>query len=455
MEVSMPALKNRHILLLFLLLSLLYGLTFATVLGDLAASMQAGDWKELSTQGYVVSGTPILAVNGSSGGGSMTEYSDKGVWNPITKEVWFYGGSHCGSGCGCPGSDKIIRYSLSTNTWSTIANSGQGCGHTYEQDAIDPATGIFYNRSYSGSTINQFTTQAGAWSTLTTIPANVWRPQSTCCAALEYSPEMKGLVIVGGGQPFGGGGAIGFYSLVSNQWRQLASNLTMGAYSNICGYSSANHLVYFGGGSPDFYKMDSSGLITKLANAPITVSTSTTSVGTTDPVTGDYLVIGNSGGFYAFSFTANAWRLISNNPPAYAAGQGSQVQIFCSPVPDAGVVMFGTYNFANSKVYIYKHAAGGASGEKNALLPFVSDQGIGVSPNPFSAKTCITVAANFEIYSAQVFDPAGKLVQTLAWPRGKSWNSMAWDAGHLPSGVYLISLHGGDRMIRKYVTLLK
>jgi hypothetical protein len=88
----------------------LCGQASATDLGDLAASMQAGDWERLSTDhpaGF------LHTCGTSSSSCSILNFSDKTTWDPITRQLYFLGGSHAGP-------TKFVTYSDDTNAWSEL-----------------------------------------------------------------------------------------------------------------------------------------------------------------------------------------------------------------------------------------------------------------------------------------------------------------------------------------------
>jgi len=78
-------------------------------------------------------------------------------------------------------------------------------------------------------------------------------------------------------------------------------------------------------------------------------------------------------------------------------------------------------------------------------------------PNPFHGSTLIP----FSLPSAgdvtlEVFDPAGRLVRTLLRNdrRGPGRHEVAFRAGQLPSGVYLVRLKVGPRVEARRIVLL-
>ncbi|MBN1351359.1 T9SS type A sorting domain-containing protein [candidate division KSB1 bacterium] len=75
-------------------------------------------------------------------------------------------------------------------------------------------------------------------------------------------------------------------------------------------------------------------------------------------------------------------------------------------------------------------------------------------PNPFNPKTTISFALpKASSISIRVFNLKGQLVDVLfSGNKGAGFHKAAWDASHLPSGMYVIEFHAGEfKQIRKCV----
>ena len=323
------------------------------VMEALSSQMKAGTWAELDSTSF--NNGDMLKVDSAID--YITQYADSAAWDPIAKRFLFMGQAH-GMGSGA----RFVIYTDSDNTWrkgplplSCLGEPYSSCiGHAYDHNTIDPTTGDLYYRHYHGTTIYRYS--AGSWSQLTDAPANVVRLIGTCCAAIEYFPEMGGLIVVAGGL-----GEVAIFNKQTNQWSQLAAGLQMGPYSNFIEYNPVHKVVIFGGGNTsDVYKLDSSGRITKMKNAPVSLGIQRSLV-SVDPVSGKYLVLSDQGRFYEYDITADSWRTL-NLPPFWGStfvGTGSIDGVIEAPVTTYGVVMYVVYNYGQSKVYLYKHAAGG------------------------------------------------------------------------------------------------
>jgi hypothetical protein len=315
-----------------------------TALGQLAASMQPGTWAELTTNGLT---NDLLYI----APGHLLQYADSAVWDPNSRQFLFVGGAHA------PDPNKrFITYNDATNSWRREADpyffefssTAQIVWHAYDHNTIDPATGDFYYRPFYHATVYRYRIATKSWSALPDMPDSL-----NCCAGMAYFPEMGGLVIVGGG-------TVRFWKRSTNQWSDLATNVIMGPYHNFAEYNPVYKVVLLGGGndSSDIYKLDSSGKLTKLKNAPLTLAIPY-SVVTADPVSGQYLVVGGRdsntnrwNAVYAYDIATDAWQRQSSPFPATADG------IVATPVSTYGVTMFLRYDWGDPRVYLYKYSAG-------------------------------------------------------------------------------------------------
>src|SRR5262249_50356599 len=168
---------------------------------------------------------------------------------------------------------------------------------------------------------------------------------------------MRGLVA------FLSGHGLYFYDIPKNKWRQLATDLGQYAYHEIARYNPVHKVIVFGGGndskgyvSKDLRKLDASGKVTKLREAPIPVGVTAT-IFTVDPVSGKYLVFGRRKQVYVYDVTTDSWtERKGEEPPILAFGpdlKGSAIfGCVAAPVSSHGVVMFVKYDRDNSKVYL-------------------------------------------------------------------------------------------------------
>jgi len=316
-------------------------------IGQAASAMQAGEWRQIGQGGDASGWGSTLLKTGSD---NLLNYADKGLWNPNTRELQFLGKGCCGEVF------KFLTYTESTNRWTQEAKPYWDCspatncyGHGYEHSTLDPATGNVFWRPYNSSVIYKWTRSTKTWSAL---PSG---PNPTIAVAIEYFPDLGGLVLVGAGQ-------IHLFVEATNTWTQLASGLTMGEYHNVASYNPVHKIVVFGGGngSANLYKVDASRKVSAIQKAPVNVGI-LASVLTVDPASGRYLLLGAGGGFYQYDVAGNTWATLSSSGvPVWSPDSNRILYVVAVPVTSYGVVAFLTtyWSDSTSKVYLYKHAAG-------------------------------------------------------------------------------------------------
>ena len=180
-----------------------------------------------------------------------------------------------------------------------------------------------------------------------------------CCIGLAWFPELDGLVFANGG---GGKGHVFLLAANDAKWRMLAGDLPMGVYHNFAEYSPVHKIVIFGGGngSRDLYKLDASGQVTALRQAPIGLGTMQSLV-TVDPVSGDFLVFGKAGGFYVYDVAADSWKQQPGKAPIFSPTRVADNKVWhvtAAPVSTYGITLFAKYYHADPPrawVYLYKH----------------------------------------------------------------------------------------------------
>ena len=217
--------------------------------------MQPGQWAVLETNGF--NKGALLVPPGCTVSDSMTQYSDSAAWDPVYKRFLFMGGTH-----GVCYGKQFLIYNDSDNSWSTGPippdPASHMMGHPYDHNTVDPQTGDFYFRQYNSTFIEVYPADGSGWKKLPEVPESVVRLFGTCCNAVEYFPEMGGLVVAGGM------GQVGFYNKQTGQWTQLAAGLGFSDHHNIMEYNPVHHVVILSGGTV-VYKLDASGKITRMS----------------------------------------------------------------------------------------------------------------------------------------------------------------------------------------------
>lgn len=252
-----------------------------------------------------------------------------------------------------------VSYDEVTNSWQRMPDSPvRAAPHAYDHAALNPQNGDYYfyeTNQLSNHKVWKYS--AAQWQTL---------PMPTVYsgfAALEWFPDLNALVLIDGGDglqrklltlPNGAG-----------SWSSVNIDFPMGTYSNFTEYSSAHHLMFFGGGTNGdrvLLKLDAQSRITRAADSPVSLG----QFGgegrvTTDPVSGNLLALDSGSGpgtgyVYEYDPTTNQWSQHGVHPLGTPYGQVIAVLV---PVIEHGVVFAVNYHSANnSKVYLYRHEPG-------------------------------------------------------------------------------------------------
>jgi len=347
----------------------------ATAVGDLAAQMKPGEWRELPTNGF----KDILLPNfPGSADSPIIEFTDKAVRNSLTRKVYFLGCARGGTGgsgiayvCGNTSAEDagFIQYDEDTNTWSRLPTAPvNSAPHGYNHAAMNPANGDYFYwecRQLSNPKVWKYST--GQWTTLP-VPSTVY----SGFGALEFFPEMNALVFIDGGDGLAPTARI--LPAGASSWSSVSIGQPIGTYSNFSRYSAQYKLLYFGGGTNGdrvLAKMDAQGRVTRGADAPIGLGVGGTGGRqVVDPVSGNLLALASgtpgTGSVYSYDPAANQWTKHGTHPLGTAYGQ---VIAFLVAIPEHGVVMAVNYNYGNDKVYLYKHAAGTGATVDTAAPP--------------------------------------------------------------------------------------
>lgn len=310
-----------------------------TEVDRVAAKMKPGEWRELTSAGYdfdkLMRGQDILA------------YSGKAAWDEKSQLVLFIGQVHL------QGPPVFITYAVKDNAWTKQPTPPWAeqlkWFHAYENNTANSAGGKFYHHSSASPNFFEFDTATSEWKKLPEL-----KDASTGHGtAIEYFPEMDGLVrVLGGGE---GGGSARFWSAKTNEWKLLADDLKMGPYHNFASYSPTEKVVLFGGGngSGDIYRFAADGKITagKPAPHPLHVNQS---LQVCDPALGELLVLGKGPTFNAYSPAKDAWRELPTD--AIPFQNYSAHSVSAAPLGSHGVTLFFSSAPQGMKTYLYRHA---------------------------------------------------------------------------------------------------
>ena len=336
--------RKKNIIEIFIFFSFFPIYMYASVLSDSAAACAVGEFIVLPTNNF---GDPLL----NHGSGNVLIYCDEGVWDSEDAEVFVIG-----SGYGV--NSRCIRYVESTNTWLIVFDSGSApwpkiasSSHGYEHTAIDVTGRKLYHRPGGASVWYWDLDSEGSWTKSSTYGGGV----DDYYNAIEFFPDTDSLFC-----------DFGFYTKVcykqsTNSWGTAQSPQT-GEYHTMAHYNPVGQWIGFGGGEgsygDNFFKYNTSGDITQLADFPVTPVVSA-NVLTVDPVSGDFILLTENGPWYKYEASSNTWSSLSGTPDPYSygnAGLGGDYPVVAIPIDTYGVIMFCKYNGNNSRVWIYKHS---------------------------------------------------------------------------------------------------
>ncbi len=303
----------------------------ATALSDLVDSLQPGEFAELQSSGYT---RELLEV----GSHTILEYAAKGLWNPIDRRLDFIGEGHTGG-------RKHIRYDEATNTWSELPEPPYFVGHSYDQQTIDPATGVIYARAHNSASFRRYS-EADGWERLPTPPFDNWQ----VAGGLEWFPELGGFVFVDSVS------GVWLYDVAAEEWELIDEPDPIGPLHNFAAYNPVHEVMLLGGGnnSTAVYLLDSDRRLKRVADSPngnmLGPSPSQGRI-VADVVTGDYLAFFVSGEFWRYDVRSDRWQFIDSHPLV----DQSREWFNATAIDTHGVVLFMLWDGSASSVYVYRH----------------------------------------------------------------------------------------------------
>lgn len=314
----------------------------ASPLSDLAAQMEPGEWAELQTSGW---NSNLLEWGGRHG----LQYSDNLTWDPVLKEAHYVGSGHAVE-------YRHLVYSEGTNSWTRRTLPGTWYGpHAYDHLAIDPVNRRFFMRQFGSSTFRIYNLDSREWSASARNPASYLQ----VAGGVDWFPELNRLVFVDSVA------GVQLYDPGNNRWSTASgSNVGgLGDYHNFAEYSSTHEVVIYGGGngrsnSNVVYTLDKNGSIERQNDAPFWVGVTATVI-TSDPVSGNFIVVRHgSGEYYEYDPTADRWTRIGNVPSTLYqnAPNGGEWGLIATPVSSYGVMLFARFRWDGAhSVWLYKH----------------------------------------------------------------------------------------------------
>lgn len=323
-----------------------------TVIGNLADSMQPGEWAELNTIG---------AHAAFSASNSIFEYADEMVYDPVTKKVFFAGTSDPTT------NERFIEYRTSDNTWVELPQPSwmQGIKHSYKHHALDVSARHLYYRTRGSNSrgfyrINIDNIAAG-WKQMPSVSDIPYMQDG---AAIDYFPARGTVVAYSGdvkSQQYGG---LTEYSPASNSWSAIPGQFSpAGELHSVLQCNPVHNVCWFGGGdlSNQMWRLNPDGSTDALGPVPVAnIATNKGTIVTLDPVSGDYLVLTDQEGFWSYDIVTDSWTQLPG---------GSRVPLFtgydipnqptfhavATPLDTYGVIMVAEWRPGGSQVWLYKH----------------------------------------------------------------------------------------------------
>ncbi len=363
-------------------------LGLASVLSDLAATVQPGEFVELEIDGPVSTCQamiPPLPLKDEDGNdipprnylGNILEFTDEALLYPPKKEIYIMGTRRPYKRW----DQGFVKYSEATNSWTILDLPPFGVGaHGYDNGAIDVSRGHYYwSRVADARDVWSMDLETNEWRQLPNAPINAAEFSS-----IDFFPNIDKLVFFDARA--GKDSEYALYNPDSDQWTSPVS-LTepFGEISHFSEYSPNHGVMFFGGGHnysaggtiPDptpnidesrrLYMLDDEQVVTRLADAPTAIGQSVSGpIQTTDPSTGNLVVFQgrpNDGSspcpdplpIWEHNLATNTWA---------QTGMQSLSDYWCRmntvavPLPEYGVhFIVSVKSETNCQVQLYRHSS--------------------------------------------------------------------------------------------------
>lgn len=306
----------------------------ASVLSDLAQSMEPRSWVQLP-ENESLTNLPMHY--------SLLYYADGGVWDSVNKKALWIGGP--GTCCANPADYKLIVYDSEVDSWEVLDTPYSGSGHAYDGNAYDYRSGLLYFAKMNDKVVR--TWNGSSWGTLPEIPF------SASIAGLAYFPEANAnsgaLVYVGPSA------RVAAYH--GGSWADISTdNTSWGTYCMFAEYNPVRKILWLGSGYNgvrQHARMTADFNIAPLTEAPFSLNI-TDALHSVDPISGKQIVLNReTDEWWEFDIEADNWTQIDNmvNKPSFGES------VFHVPIYEYGVIMVFRQGSPNT-VYLYKHSSG-------------------------------------------------------------------------------------------------
>ena len=332
---------------------------WTTVIGQAAATLQAGQWVKIPSPTL----TPLVIPY------SHLYWSNSGLWDAQRQRFAQMSGS--GACCEPPGKFRDLQYDAANNVWTISAPVWLTAGHAYDGNALDPATGDRYfvrgsnSQSLVPPEILKSTDGGATWAALPRIYPQPFQAISTT-GSIAWFPDAQALVYIGSGNQvaaFRNGAWQSIPGVPVNAWY---GDLTVSEYNPV------HRAVWFGSstsaGVGKSFRLDyNTGTqvftVVALPAVPFPMKTGAAQH-MTDHISGEHLImrIGTSAlpdrQWWGYNLMTGVTRDIPellNAPWMLDNNSYSAAHAF---IPELGVFMAVHQFYTIREVYLYKHVAG-------------------------------------------------------------------------------------------------
>jgi hypothetical protein len=311
-------------------------------------------------------------VRQERGAGSILDFAQKAVHDPVADQVLFCGAPHGATGIH---SNKLVHYDVAAGKWTAEPAPGTwGVGCAYDTNTIHIAGREMYVSSLLRSnTLRRMNLDSRTWSSMAQ-PETIGFTSSEPSA--EYFPERDELLWLQMKR-------LGAWKKSSNTWSLISPGLReLGWRSAIARHNPVLGCVLILGGadtdrkpavfSHAVYKYDKNGAITRMKDSPPSINVYTNrSLVTVDPISGDFLFIQavllqdindftRDIEFWKYRIDTDTWtRLHESVIPAPEGwwAESYPAAVVAAPIPKYGVILFmSAAPGSKSKAYLYKHS---------------------------------------------------------------------------------------------------
>lgn len=330
-----------------------------TVIGQAAATLSAGQWAQI----------PAPTLTALTIPPSHLYWSDSGTWDPVRQKLVQVGGT--GACCEPPGKFRDLQYDAASNVWTISAPIWLTSGHSYDGNALDPATGDRYFVRGSNAQplvppeIMKSTDGGATWAAMPRIYPQPFQAISTS-GSITWYPDAQALIYIGSGNQvaaYRNGAWQSIAGVPANTW---ASDRPSSEYNPV------HRAVWLGGDTSanvgksfrlDYNTSTQAFSIVALPAVPFSMRNNTAHH-MTDPISGEHLImrIGTTAvparQWWGYDVMTGATRDIPellNSPWDRGSNQYALAHF---EIPELGVIATAQQYYGTREFWIYKHVAG-------------------------------------------------------------------------------------------------